>query len=140
MALGITAVYKSWPHLNPELIASTPLDSECDLRAGPCTGTLSDGRSITLEIEPKSIPVMKPLQFTVRLQGLAAKGIEIDFQGVDMNMGYNRPKLTAMHHRLFKGEGVLPICTRTAMEWEARVLVQTGRGLVAVPFRFVSIK
>ena len=140
LTLGITAVYKSWPYLNPELIASAPLDSECDLRVAPCTGVLSDGRSITFEIEPKPIPVMKSLQFSVRLQGLDGEGVEIDIQGVDMNMGYNRFKLTAIDHGLFKGKGVLPICTRAAMEWEARVLVQTRRGLVAAPYRFVSVR
>jgi hypothetical protein len=31
------ALYKTWPLLYPQVLASAPLDPACDLRAGPCT-------------------------------------------------------------------------------------------------------
>jgi hypothetical protein len=116
------------------------VDPSCDLRAGPCTSTLPGGASVTFSIEPRSIPVVRPLQFEVDLQGLEAKGVQIDFSGVDMNMGFNRPTLQEQAPGHYTGEGRLPVCVRDAMEWEARVLIETDDGLVSAPYRFITVK
>ena len=140
LALAGVAAYKVMPMLNPEVARSAPLDPECDLRAGPCTGRLPGGGSIRFGITPQQIPVVTSLEYEVRLEGIEASSVEIDFQGVDMNMGYNRPKLEKIDKGLFRGEGMIPVCVREAMEWEARVLVRTDQGLVAAPFRFITVK
>ena len=140
LALAGVAAYTVWPLLNPEIARSAPLDPNCDLRAGPCVGELPGGGRISLSIQPQSIPVVTPLQYEVRVEGMEASSVEIDFQGVDMNMGYNRPKLQAVEGGLFKGDGMIPVCVRDAMEWEAKVMVRTGQGLVAAPFRFITVK
>lgn len=140
LALAGVAAYKVWPVLHPELVAEAPLDPACDLRAGPCTGTLPGGGRIRFGIEPRDIPVIQPLRFQVQVDGIDAREVEVDLQGVDMNMGYNRPRLSAVGNGRFEGEAVIPVCVRDAMEWEARVLVHTGDGLVAAPFRFITVK
>lgn len=140
LAVAGVAVYKVWPLLHPELVAEAPLDPGCDLRAGPCTGTLPGGGRIRFGIVPREIPVIQPLKFQVDVEGLDAREVEVDLQGVDMNMGYNRPKLSASGKGHFEGDAVIPVCVRDAMEWEARVLVRTDRGLVAAPFRFITVK
>jgi hypothetical protein len=93
-----------------------------------------------LSIEPRSIPVVRPLHFAVDLVGLDAQRVQIDFSGVDMNMGFNRPTLQEQNPGQFTGEGRLPVCVRDAMEWEARVLIQTDEGLVSAPYRFITVK
>ena len=40
----------------------------------------------------------------------------------------------------YSADGILPVCVRNAMEWEAKVLVRTDEGLVAAPFRFITVK
>ena len=120
--------------------AVAPLDSSCDLRAGPCTSPLPGGGSITFSLSPRSIPVMQPLLLEVVVDGIEANGAEVDFQGVDMNMGFNRPRLSAAGGGRFSGQGLLPVCVRDAMEWEARVLIESELGLLAAPFRFVTVK
>jgi hypothetical protein len=72
----------------------------------------------------------------VETQGLNATGAEVDFSGVDMYMGFNRSRLEARSENRFSGSGTLPVCTRTRMEWEARVLLDTADGPLTVPFRF----
>ena len=140
VAVAVVAVYKAGPLLNPEVAVIAPVNARCDLRAGPCSvGFPGDGR-VSFEVSPHDIPVVKPLHFDVRIEGMDATGVEIDFKGVDMNMGFNRPRLHAVEPGHYVGDGMLPVCVRDAMEWEAKVLVHTDHGLMAVPFRFITVK
>ena len=141
IAIAGVAIYKTWPIMFPEVLFRAPLDSECDLRAGPCISSFPDGGSVSFAIEPRSIPVVRPLQFQVNVEGLDVERVEIDFTGVDMNMGFNRPALEKQQEGgIFSGKGMLPVCVRDAMEWEARVLLHTDQGLISVPYRFITVK
>ena len=140
IAICGVALYKSWSLLFPKVHLSAPLDPDCDLRAGPCVSPLPDGGRVRLAIEPRSIPVVKPLQFRVEITGLEADRVEIDFSGVDMNMGFNRSALEKQQKGVFTGKGMLPVCVRDAMEWEAKVLLHTDQGLVSAPYRFITVK
>jgi hypothetical protein len=108
----------------------------CDLGAGPCTARLPDGGEVTLSVEPRPIPLLRPLALRVVIGGLQADATAVDFLSTDMDMGYNRPSLAADGPGRFRGEGMLPTCTRSHMNWEARVLLTTPRGPIVVPFRF----
>lgn len=140
LAVAGVATYKVLPLLNPEVVKIADLDPQCDLRAGPCVGHLSDGSSISFGIKPESIPVVTPLEIEVQLERIEAHKVEVDFQGIGMNMGFNRPQLTAQSAARFTGSGMIPVCIRDAMEWEAKVLVYTDDGIVAAPFRFITVK
>jgi len=95
---------------------------------------------VSFSIEPREIPVMKTLQLRVLLQQLQAKSVEIRFNGVDMNMGFNRVQLNRAGEHLFEGKGLLPVCIRDAMEWQADVLITTENGLISVPYRFITVR
>jgi len=138
MALAAVAAasYHAWPLLFPDIAEVAALDEDCDLRAGPCFSALPGGGRVSLSIQPASIPVMQPLSLEVVVEGTEASNVELDFRGVDMNMGLNRAQLHAESEGRFQGEGVLPVCMSRRMLWEARVLLRTERGLVAAPFRF----
>ena len=140
LLLAVVAAYKALPLLNPELEAVAVLDSNCDLRAGPCTSSLPGGGTVTFAIRTEGIPLVTPLDLEVQLEGVRASGVEIDFVGIGMNMGFNWPRLESQGHGLYTGSGMLPVCVRVAMEWEARVLVQSERGVLAAPFRFITVK
>jgi hypothetical protein len=139
-AIAAVAIIKSWPLLFPEVLVSAPLDTACDLRAGPCVSALPGGGQVSFGIEPRSIPVVRPLQYEVHVEGLDVQQVEVDFSGVDMNMGFNRSLLEDRQNGLFTGKGMLPVCVRDAMEWEARVLLHTEKGLVSAPYRFITVK
>jgi len=133
--LGVV-FYKAWPLLYPQALALAPLNPDCRLREGPCTATFTEGGAVTLAIEPQGIPVLAPLTIGVDLAGLQALGVELDFAGVDMNMGYNRVTLESVGDGRYQGEGMLPVCVRDRMTWEAKVLVRTRAGVMVAPFRF----
>jgi len=136
LAAMAAAAYGVWPLLFPDIAEVAALNEDCDLRAGPCVSPLPGGGRVSLSIQPASIPVMRPLQLEVLVEGTAASAVELDFRGVDMNMGLNRARLDADPEGRFQGQGILPVCVSGRMLWEARVLLETDRGLVAAPFRF----
>lgn len=139
LALVGVALYKAWPLLYPTILEEAPLDPGCDLRQGPCLARLPGGGQISLGIEPRSLPATQPLELLVLIEGLDAREAVVDFQGVDMNMGFNRVPLQPSASGRFGGSGTLPACVRSRMTWEARVLVRIPRGLVAAPFRFETL-
>jgi hypothetical protein len=138
--VAIVAIYSAWPLFFPEIAVRAPLNSSCDLRTTPCSVIFPDGARVTFSIEPASIPVMVPLRYKVVVQGMQAKDITVDFVGVDMNMGFNRAQLSREAVGRFSGDGMLPVCVRDVMEWEAKVQLNTDAGLMEAPFRFVTYK
>ncbi len=140
LAVCGVALYRVWPMLHPDIVVQVPADPECDLRAGPCVSSLEDRGSVSLSIEPKEIPLVKPLQLRVELDGIEADGVEVDFSGVDMDMGFNRVRLEPTGKGVYAAKGILPVCVRDAMEWEAKVLISSEAGLSSVAYRFITAR
>lgn len=142
LLFGIAAVvgYKlnNATQKNVALLAAS--DPDCELRNGPCHAELPSGGSIEFEIEPRSIPLMKPLSLKVSVRDIEVTATEIDFVGIGMNMGFNRPQLKQVSNNRFEGSTTLPICILQRMEWEARLLLETDKGTVMAPFRFYTDK
>jgi hypothetical protein len=140
VALFLTAAAIAWvqvrPLLYPEVALVASLDGDCDLRAGPCKVVFSNGEGVAFELLPRHIPLVQELRLRVRTEGIDASDVEVDFSGVDMNMGFNRVHLAPVGPGEFSGTGVLPVCVRDRMSWEAKVLLRTEEGLLAAPFRF----
>jgi hypothetical protein len=140
LVLVAVVIYKFQPLLHPELSAVAPLDPDCDLRAGPCIGKFPDGTEISFTIEPRTIPLVQKLKLKATVKGVSAQDAQVDFIGLNMEMGFNRSQLKAEGDGVFNGSGVLPVCVRTHMEWEARVMVWTDQGIIAAPFRFDTVR
>lgn len=141
LAVCSVALYRAWPLLFPEITISIPADGSCDLRAGPCSSPVDAASQVSFAIEPREIPLVKPLQLRVELRGLEADEVKVDFSGVDMNMGFNRFTLEPMAEEgVYSGEGLLPVCVRDAMEWEAKVLVSSRGRLTSVAYRFITVR
>ena len=136
IVLVAVAAGKVWPILHPPLIRIATPDSGCDLRAGHCIARFPDGGSVSLAIAPRAIPVVTPLMLDVAISGPETTAVEVDFVGVDMPMGFNRVALQETPAGLYAGQGMLPVCARARMTWEARVLIHTPEGILAAPFRF----
>ncbi len=88
-----------------------------------------------MNIAPHPIPLVKPLQVTVTLSGIDGDRVEVDFDGSEMKMGYNRPVLENSGGR-FVGQTTLPVCITGAMKWTATVLVTAENRRIAAPFHF----
>ncbi|MBK1723140.1 hypothetical protein [Thiocystis violacea] len=142
LVLGAIATlgYKLWPLLHPQVREVAELNPTCDLRRGPCAVRFSGGGSVSLEIRPGDIPTSAPLTLRVQVRDLDSERVEVDFAGVDMYMGFNRVELSRVEPGRYQGQGMIPVCVRARMTWEARVLIDTPDGLMAAPFRFESAR
>lgn len=138
LALVLVAVvgYKLSPLLMPRADATANPDPGCDLQLGFCGAPLPGGGRLRFSLTPRPIPVVEPLAVAVEIDGMAAENVSVDFAGVSMNMGFNRPALAQSGPGRFAGQATLPVCVTGRMTWQATVLVESGRQRIAVPFRF----
>ena len=136
-AVGV-AVYKVWPMLYPHTGERAALNTACDLRTSACSVRFASGGQVVLDIRPRGIPVAQQLDIDVQLHEIPTPlRVELDLSGLDMDMGYNRIALTSTGTQGgFAGVGMLPVCVRDHMSWEARVLIYLPDGIIAAPFRF----
>lgn len=117
---------------------SVPLNSTCDLRAGPCVTAVSNSEHVSFSILPRSIPLAKTLQLEVIITGLNATKVTVDLNGVDMNMGLNSVELTKTAENKYSGKGIISYCSRRLMEWESVVEITSANKKISVPFRFIT--
>lgn len=128
--------YKLSPLLLPRADVTVAPDPSCDLQHGPCGASLPQGGRLLFSVMPRPIPVSAPLVLTVELESVAADQVAVDFAGVSMNMGFNRPALERTAPGRFVGQATLPVCVTGRMTWQATVLVESGSQRIALPFRF----
>lgn len=113
--------------------------SNCDLHVSACEVSLKDGSTLSLEIEPKEIPLMKPLHFKVT-SIVDLPNIEIKLFATNMNMGLHTIKLSQTSKGIYEGEGMLPTCVMGNMIWQANVILdQTTQSQGAI-FTFKTDK
>ncbi|MEF8697748.1 MAG: hypothetical protein V5B33_00225 [Candidatus Accumulibacter sp. UW20] len=138
VALGV-AGHQLAPLLNPKSDLALPL-STCNLGEQVCVTTLPDGAQVEFSIEPRPIPVLAPLQLQASFRGVEVRKVEVDFAGTEMEMGYNRQQLQRQGEssERFSATASLAVCVTGRMEWQATLVVDTGKAVIAIPFRFVS--
>lgn len=141
LAILAAGGWKLYQILAPERVATAPLNTECDLAISDCNSVFPDGTTVSLSMEPRPIPVLKPLKLKTTINGVEASSVEVDIVGIGMNMGYIRPELSVKgKDGQFSGDSILPVCILDEMQWEARVMIHSNDGLMVAPFRFVTKK
>ena len=139
-AIMMAVSYKLKDILEPRVSAAAALDESCDLRKGPCVSELPNGGKVSFSLSPNDIPILRPLKLQVTIEGVDVSSVEVDFVGLGMEMGYNRSALEDDGQNQFTGKAILPVCVRSKMDWEAKVLLKTDKGLLMAPFRFYTTK
>ena len=134
---GVVVVgYKLSPLLLPKSDLTVQPDAACDLHRQACAVQLPGGGRVELAAGVQPIPMLKPFPVIVTVSGVDPAKVEVDFAGVDMNMGLNRPQLQASGNGRFVAEASLPVCVSGQMDWQATVLLDTGSERIAIPYRF----
>jgi hypothetical protein len=138
LAVATAVGAKLWLAKGAGATLTAPIDSRCDLHTGPCTSTIPGGGRIELSVAPRPIPLLRPININVRVNGLEARTVEVDFAGESMYMGFNRRPMQRQGDGSYTGSTVLPVCVTGSMAWLASVIVDTGKGKVVAPFRFIT--
>lgn len=131
-ALGAWQLYR----LIDPAISVQAATGDCDLQAGACRVDLGGGASLALELAPRPIKPLVPIQVLARIQGLQPDSVALDLVGLDMYMGFNRPTLAHSQGGDYAGRLVLPVCSNRRMRWQARLLIEHQGRLISAPFEF----
>lgn len=137
LLVAILAVvgYKLSPMRSKSADVTLPVAS-CSPALQPCKITLPNGRTLDFSIEPRPVKPLQPLLLKVTIEATETRSVDVDFNGTDMDMGYNRVSLAKDQHG-FSGQAMLPVCVTGTMTWTATVLLTTPTQRIAVPFQFV---
>ncbi|KEQ19804.1 hypothetical protein [Endozoicomonas numazuensis] len=104
---------------------------------------MTGDRHIELNIKPSSLPKLEPLDIEVRLEGVPADKVTMEFFGRDMPMGlapfplYKQPSL--LGPSIYSGIGNLAFCTvDKKMTWLARLVIESDSVVTTVVFELES--
>jgi len=100
----------------------------CDLHLNSCKADIPKLGTFEFDIEPKTIPLMKKLTFTVR-SNLNVDELDLHIYATNMNMGYHNFTLKKVAPKTYKATGILPTCTVGGMIWNAEVVSGNKGGL-----------
>lgn len=101
---------------------------DCDLPAESCLAQLQIDKSMRFELLTDDPQPLQPLPVRVTLSGfsedeLAALRLELDLQGRDMYMGYNRVPMVHQGGGVFTATPTLSLCVDQQMVWRSSVLI-----------------
>jgi len=136
LALIVATGYRQWSGKQGLPVVYAEVTNNCDLNLTACTATAENRGDVTLTITPRPIPLVKPIKIVVATTVADVKGVDVDFSGVDMDMGFNRFHLVANGNGEFVGDAMLPVCIRSRMTWEAKVTLQRGGETVVSSYQF----
>ncbi|AGA35369.1 hypothetical protein TVNIR_3741 [Thioalkalivibrio nitratireducens DSM 14787] len=139
--LGVAALWVWADRLLPGRGADTAVIVEprdCDLAARTCLTPLPSGGTLRVAIEPRPIRHLEPMNVEVAFSELDPEWVEIDLSGVEMFMGYQRPRLERIAPGHYRGEAVLPACTGERMTWAVTVLPEGDPDRAEARFHFVT--
>jgi protein SCO1/2 len=111
-------------------------NNSCDLSQTPC-------QVLNYELSLSPLPIVPEKDYNVYVKLLAPSDtppLEIDFEGISLNMGYIRPKLYQVRDNLYRGEFYIPACEVQEMDWKVLLIVETTKGKKALGFYMKSLK
>lgn len=117
----------------------TVVDQACDLTQTGCSFNYND-QSVYFSIEPKPILILKPLEIMLESADDASgvENVQVEFEGINMDMGYNLVKLKPLEGGKWRATGMLPACTAETMHWFIKVFVSGKAGVVNFRFRLTT--
>jgi len=128
-----------WIQPSPQIknrILSMP--NQCQLHTGDCI-IEQDAIRVRLSISPQPIPIAKGLNITAEIQGVMADKVQLDINGSNMYMGYNRVSLTQVAPNEWQGKSILSFCTIDEMQWQLTLLIDLADGQqIQAPFPLVT--
>ena len=144
--LAITGYQLKSSLLSSNETVRAAMQANCDLHKSSCTAVFPDGQKATLTMTPNTIPVLKPIQVNLQLEGLDATDVQFNIIGLNMDMGVNRNSLSgneqqSNQQQSFTGKIILPVCSFERMEWEAQAVITTkDNDVIIAPFQFYSAR
>lgn len=126
----LLAIWYATSYLNSKQASQVTWYSaaSCQLPQDTCLAKLEGKQQLSLQFHNQQPKPLENLPISVQLKGyseaeLQNLELEIDLQGRDMYMGYNRTLMTYQGEGVFTANPILSICTEKIMVWRASVLI-----------------
>lgn len=108
----------------------------CDLHKESCFIKIQDGTSFELSIEPKTIALMKPLEFSIKSNNSNLKDLYLNIYATNMFMGEFKLPLKNIGKGIYKAIGTLPTCPVGNMKWNADIRIEKLNKTIGARFHF----
>lgn len=140
IALGFIGYEATQSYQSPKEMLVTELTTpECDLQKQDCEFEHPLFGNVKVSITPRPIKMNVKQRILIESEKEMSTEGWVDFLGLEMDMGFNRPKLIPVSDKSMAATVVLPTCTQTKMTWKSTVILKSDKNYGA-PFKFRTIK
>ena len=109
----------------------------CDLQKTQCNFHLPSNSQFNVSFSAKNIKANQLTEIILEGEDKDYVPFAIDFNGSEMEMGYNRPALKKEKSGKYKGSFILPTCSTATFSWRAIILYKNNENeILGVPFYF----
>ena len=115
-------------------------NKNCDLQKEACSVTLKDGSNITLSINPHPIPLMKPIELTLKTKNINLDKLKLKIYATNMNMGLIEKTFNKISKNTYKGKITLPTCIVGNMIWNVNIIANKPTKSLGATFEFQTGK
>jgi len=111
-------------------------DEDCNLHKGSCKIIVQDGTQFILSIEPKEIPLMKPLRFFIKSNKDNLQNLTLNIYAIDMFLGEFYLPFKNLGNGNYEASGTLPACPVSNMKWNADIKIEKPMEDIGARFQF----
>lgn len=115
-------------------------NSTCDLHKSSCKIEIQDGTTFDLEINPKSIPLMQSIKFSIKSNKTELKELYLNVYTTNMLMGEFNLPLKNLGNGNYEAIGTLPTCQVGNMKWNADIRIEKLNETIGARFQFKTDK
>ena len=111
-------------------------DEKCDLKESSCLVKIQDGTTFELDIDPRTIPLMKAIKFKVKSNNHELKGLHLNIYATNMMMGELNTPLKNLGNGNYESIVTLPTCIAGKMHWNTDIRVEKFNETIGARFQF----
>lgn len=115
-------------------------DKQCDLRQSSCLVKIQDGTTFELDIEPKTIPLMQAIKFSIKSNKPLLKNLYLNIYATNMFMGDFNIPLKNLGDGNYQALVTLPTCPVGHMQWNADIRIEKINKTIGARFQFKTDK
>ncbi|MGM0519151.1 MAG: hypothetical protein ACQERD_05890 [Campylobacterota bacterium] len=112
----------------------------CDLHKTACEVKLNEQNKFTLEVFPKSIPLMEELKFVLKTNKELEENSSLNIYATNMFMGYFNLNFKKSKEGVYIAKGTLPTCPVGNMKWNADIELGGMINPQGVRFKFQTTR
>ncbi|MDX4058934.1 hypothetical protein Q6A89_00225 [Aliarcobacter skirrowii] len=111
-------------------------DSSCNLKKESCKIVIQDGTEFILSVDPKEIPLMKEITFSIKSNNPNLKNLTLNIYSTTMYMGEYFLDIKNLGDGNYEAIGTLPTCYVDNMKWYADIIVDKTTHSIGARFQF----